>query len=219
MTETIKLEASIRTQHGTSHAKRLRKTGVVPAIIYGKNNASTSITLPTNAVNKVMSKKAFHNQLIDLVIEKKNTKVILKDYQCHPGSGKLLHLDFQITSKDEKVTMSIPLRFTDIDSCPGVKTEGGVASHLINEVEVQCLPDNIPHQLEIDASQLKLNDVLHLSDFKLPKGVTFNHEITDDHDPTVLTIHLPKGVKADDDETPEQDEESVDTDESPENKS
>ena len=210
MTETIRLEASKREHHGTSHAKRLRKTGAIPAIIYGKNQNSIPISLPSDALNKVMNKRSFHIKLIDLTIGKKNTKVILKNYQLHPGTGKLLHLDFQITSKDEKVTMSIPFHFSGIDNCPGVKTQSGIVSHLINEVEIQCLPADIPKKLDIDASQLQLNDVVHLADVKLPKSVTFNQALTEDYNPALLSIHLPKGVKAD--ETSDQEDTAEETD-------
>ncbi len=191
LTNKLTLNAEIRTDMGTGASRRLRHANKVPAIIYGVNEQPQLITLEHNAVIKALENEEFYTQILTLNIAKKSEEVVLKDLQRHVFKPKILHLDFMRIKADEEINMTIPLRFVGEIQSPGAK-QGGIASHHISEIEIRCLPANLPKYIEVDASNLELNDVIHLSEIKLPKGVKLTIITDVEHDQAVASIHLSK---------------------------
>ena len=196
MAHSFEFKVKNREKMGTRDAKRLRrKQKQVPAIIYGAKQPEEYITLSHNDVIVALSNEAVYSHILTLKFDNSKTeKVVLKDIQRDPGSQvKLLHLDFLRISAKEKLTMVVPLHFLNQETAPGVKTQGGTVSHLMNEIEISCLPYDLPEYIEVDIGQLQLNESVHISQITLPKGVTLATPIQDEtHDLPVVTIFMPK---------------------------
>ncbi len=192
MSKAIELEASLRTDLGKGASRRLRRTQKVPAIIYGGNEDSISITLELRFVVKALEKETFYSQPIDLNVNKKSESVILKAVQRHPATESPLHLDFLRIDETHSINVHIPLHYLNESICPGVKL-GGNLSRNINEVEVRCLPHQLPEFIEVDLSQLNLGQIIHLSDLSIPEGVELVQlRQGESHDLPVATVKLPK---------------------------
>lgn len=190
MTNNLKLTVEVRTDMGKGASRRLRHADKIPAVIYGAGKEPQILTLNLNEVTKALENEEFFSQIIDLNIAGKTEPVVLKDLQRHSYKAKVTHIDFMRIKASEKITMPIPLHFIGEDVAPGIK-QGGIVSHSISEVEVKCLPADLPKYIEVDMSNLELNNIIHLSDLKLPKNV----EITElaqgeGHDLPVATIHI-----------------------------
>lgn len=152
------------------------------------------IALENNKLIMALSQEAFHSQIITLKIGDKAEKVVLKDVQMHPTKPKVTHVDFFRISSTEPLTMTIPIHFIGEEDAVGVKEQGGVLSHVMTEVEVKCLPADLPEFIEMDISAMELDQILHLTDLKLPKGVeltAFAHGV-ENHDQPVVSIHPPR---------------------------
>lgn len=189
----FELEATRRNDLGKGASRRLRRSDSVPGIIYGAGEPAVSLTLDHKKTLNALSHEAFYSHILTLTVDKKAEKVILKGVQRHPSKPRLLHVDFMRIRADQKLQMHVPLHFTGDENAPGVK-EGGVISHVISDVHVSCLPADLPEYIEVDTSNLALNQTLHLSDIKLPKGVelvAFSHGV-EGHDLPVVTLHLPR---------------------------
>jgi len=171
MSEAYELTAQLREQRGTAHSRRLRHQGQVPAVVYGAGKDNVSLTLDHTTMYRSIAVEAFHSNLLNLSVGGKSEQVILRDVQMHPFKPQILHLDFQRVSATEKLHMKVPIHVLGGDVAPGVKTEGGIVSHLITEVDISCLPKDLPEFLEVDISGLELHQAVHLSDIKLPEGV------------------------------------------------
>lgn len=171
MSDTIELNAEPRSDLGKGASRRLRKTGMVPAIIYGGGADPESITLLHNEFIHELEKEAIYSQVLSLKVGKKKEEVILRDLQRHPFKNLVMHADFQRIDKNKAIQVTVPLHFVNEESCHGVKMEGGLLNHLVSEVEISCLPKDIPEYLELDVAELKLGESLHLSDISLPKGI------------------------------------------------
>ena len=171
MSDKIELHAEPRSDLGKGASRRLRKTGMVPAIIYGGGDDPESITLAHNEFIHELEKEAIYSQVLSLKVGKKKEEVILRDLQRHPFKNLVMHADFQRIDKNKAIHVTVPLHFINEDSCHGVKMEGGLLNHLAAEVEISCLPKDLPEYLELDVAELKLGESLHLSDITLPKGV------------------------------------------------
>lgn len=196
---TIKfeLDADVRENIGKGASRRLRHTDKVPGILYGAGEPAVSLTFDHNKAMNALSNEAFYSHILTLKVAGKPEKVILKDVQRHPARPRLLHLDFLRIRADQKLHMHIPLHVIGEDVAPGVVKEGGSVTHGMSDVEVVCLPADLPEFIEIDISTLGLNSVVHLSDLKLPKGVelaAFAHGI-EGHDLPVVSIHIPRIVE------------------------
>jgi len=196
MSLSFELEANVRQDMGKGASRRLRRDNKVPGIIYGGNAAPLALTLDHDKVVHSLEHEAFYSHILTIKIDGKPEKAVLKDLQRHPYKPSILHLDLQRVSEGEKLRMHVPLHFIGEDVAPGVKQGGGVVSHLINDVEVSCLPKNLPEFIEVDISGLELNETVHLSDLKLAQGV----ELVElhhgpEHDLPVVSIHLPRGAK------------------------
>jgi large subunit ribosomal protein L25 len=195
---TIKfeLEAEVRSDIGKGASRRLRHTNMVPGVVYGADQDPVSLTFNHDKVKTALANEAFYSHILTLKIGKKVEKVILKDVQRDPARPRVAHLDFLRIKADQKLHMHIPLHFIGEENAPGAK-EGGVFSHTMSDVEVSCLPANLPEFIEVDVSGMALNDVLHLTDLKLPKGVelvAFAHG-SEGHDHPVVSIHIPRIIE------------------------
>jgi large subunit ribosomal protein L25 len=194
----FELEATVRQDVGKGASRRLRHTNMVPAVIYGAGLDPVSLIINHNKVVTALANEAFYSHILTLVIDKKSEQVILKDVQRDPSHPRIHHMDFLRIRADQKLHMHIPLHFVGDEEAPGLN-EGGVVYHAMTDVEVSCLPANLPEFLEVDTSKLGMDETLHLSDIKLPEGVeltAFSHG-TEGHDLPVVSIHKPRIIEED----------------------
>jgi large subunit ribosomal protein L25 len=212
MSQEFLIEAFPRGDQGRGASRRLRREErKIPAIIYGGNKDATPIAIWHNELKKALENEAFFSHVLTVELNGKKESVILKDLQRHPYKPILTHADFQRVDKDHEIHVNVPLHFLNEDKGPVVKLQGGVISHQLNEVEVICLPQDLPEFIEIDVMDLELDQVLHLSDLKMPKGVrsaALQHG--EDHDQAVVSVHLPRGAKVDDEAEEGSEEEGED---------
>ncbi len=193
---SFELEALQRSTAGRGASRRLRQNEQLPAIVYGAGEPPVSLVLDHRKVVMALSHESFYSRILSLKIEGKSEKVILKAVQRHPIKPRVLHMDFLRVRADQKLHMHIPLHFIGEDKSPALE-EGGVFSHGMTDLEVICLPKDLPEFIEVDVSEMKLNDVIHLSNLKLPKGVeiaAFSHGV-EGHDLSVVSIHIPRVVE------------------------
>lgn len=187
----FELTAKKRTDQGTGASRRLRRAGRVPAIVYGGNEAAQAIDLDMNTILLNLRKEAFHASILVLDVEGKKESVLLRDSQMHPYRAIVLHIDFQRVDPNQKLHQKIPLHFVNEDVAPGVKLSGGLVSHAMNELDVSCLPANLPEFIEVDLKELKVGQSIHVKDLTLPKGVSVVSHGQDN--PVVVSIVAKKG--------------------------
>src|SRR4051794_15967346 len=191
----IEVTAFPRTQQGTGASRRLRGTGRVPGVIYGANHPATPIEVDHNALLRHLKLEAFHASILDMAVDSSRERVLLRDFQMHPWKPQVLHVDFQRIDPNKKIHMYVPLHFMNEEISPGVKTGGGVVTHAMNEIEIQCLPDQLPEYIEVDLKDVQLNDIIHVNDLKLPEGVEPTTKFKSDN-PPVASVHVPKVATA-----------------------
>jgi len=195
MAEEFDLIAEIREDSGKGASRRLRREGKVPAIIYGAGRPPRSLTFDHNKVLKQLESESFYSSVLNVKVGEKSQAAILKDLQRHPARNVILHMDLQRIVEDEEIRMNVPLHFIGEDVAPGVKQGGGNVSHLMTDVEVVCLPKDLPEYLEVDVSGLELDQMLHLSDIKLPSGVQVPQLAQGpEHDQAIVSIHVIKAA-------------------------
>jgi large subunit ribosomal protein L25 len=214
MSISFELAASIRKDLGKGATRRLRKQEMVPAVIYGAGKEPVSITLGHNQLMHSTDNEAFFSHILSIDVDGKKEKVIIKALQRHPAKSILMHADFMRVSMTEKLKVHVPLHFIGADEAPGAK-QGGVVTHDLVDIEIQCLPGDLPEYIEVDVSALEIGDSLHLSDIKLAKGM----EIValgqgDDHDLQVVAIQANRAAAVDDDDEEEVAEEKSEDEES-----
>jgi len=166
------LEASTRADAGKGASRRLRKQNAVPAIIYGGDKAPANISLQHHHVLHAITNESFFSSIITLKVDGKDESVIIKDLQRHPAKPRIMHADFQRISEDHALHVKIPLHFINEATSIGVKQGGGLVTHLLTELEISCLPKDLPEYIEVDVQNLGLGGSLHISDLKLPAGVS-----------------------------------------------
>ncbi len=192
---TFELQAELRQDQGKGASRRLRRTqDKIPAIIYGGGEAPAAITLDHKKVMHALENKAFYSHILTLDIAGKKQKAVLKDLQRHHFKKAIFHMDFLRVNATDHVNIHIPLRFTGAEKAPGVLA-GGIVNHPMIDVELRCLASELPEEIVVDISTLELNQSIHLSQLKLPKGTTlvaFSHGHIADHDQIVVAIHLPR---------------------------
>jgi len=171
MTKDFDLIAEQRDGAGTSHSRRLRRSGMVPAIIYGAGRENLSLTIDHNHLLKKLASASFLTSILSVKIQDKEESVLIKDIQIHPSKRQVMHLDMQRVIADQILRVNVPIHFLNGDSAPGVKLEGGTVSALMNEVEVSCLPKDLPERLEVDVATMELDELLYLSDIPLAEGI------------------------------------------------
>ena len=191
----MKVIAFPRTEQGSGASRRLRTAGQTPGIVYGGTAAPLNIALDHNALFHALKKEAFHSSILDMEIEGKAEKVLLRDFQMHAYKPLVLHIDFQRVDANQKIHMKVPLHFTNAEIAPVVKLSGGVISHVLNELDISCLPKDLPEFIEVDLSTMQAGGSLHVSDLKLPPGVVATHA---KENPTIATAAIPRGAKGDD---------------------
>ena len=194
----IEFTAFPRTLQGTGASRRLRGAGKVPGVVYGADKAAQPIELDHHALYRHLKMEAFHASILDMTYEGNKQQVLLRDVQMHPFKQLVLHVDFQRVDKARKIHMKVPLHFINAEICPGVKVGGGVVNHIMNEVDIQCLPDHLPEYIEVNLDKLELGHSLHINDIALPQGVEPISRIKKDN-PAVVTVHLPKVVAVEED--------------------
>jgi large subunit ribosomal protein L25 len=172
MAEKFDLIAEIREDEGKGASRRLRREGKVPAIIYGAGRPPRALTFDHNRVIQQLENEKFYSSVLNIKVGDKSQAAILKDVQRHPSRPFVMHMDFQRIVADQEIRMNVPIHFVGEDVAPGVKRGGGKISHLRNEVEIVCLPKYLPEYLDLDVSELELDEYLYLTDIKLPEGVT-----------------------------------------------
>ena len=187
----IEVNATSRKAQGTGASRRLRKAGRVPGIIYGSSDP-VLIELDQNDTFYALQNEAFHASILTLSLDGKKEPVLLRDFQMHPFRQQVLHVDFQRVAKDKKIHIRVPLHFINAEIAPGVKLGGGIISHVLNELEIACLPADLPEFIEVDLANLDLGHSIHVSDVKLPKGVEIagHHHAGD----AVATVQVPRGA-------------------------
>jgi large subunit ribosomal protein L25 len=185
MSEVFEVAAVPRSDTGKGASRRLRRDGLVPGIVYGGNAEPEMISVQHSELERQLYQEAFYSSLLDLTLAGKTTQVVLKDLQRHPAKPFLLHVDFLRVSRDEKLRLTIPIHFVNEETCPGVKM-GGTVSHNVTEIEVSCLPGDLPEYLTVDMAQMEVGDVVHVSELQLPDKVELTHSL--DLDTPVVSI-------------------------------
>jgi large subunit ribosomal protein L25 len=193
MSTKLELHAQTREDVGKGASRRLRRQGErIPGILYGGGADPVKLTLENRELSKAMMNEAFFSQILDLSVDGKSEQVILRDLQRNPSNDKVMHIDLLRIRADRVLQVSVPLHFINEDRCVGVRLEGGSISHLLNEVEITCLPADLPEYIEVYMAELKLGEIIHLSDLAMPDGVNI---VALDHgdDRPVVTVVAPRG--------------------------
>ena len=202
MSQEFLIEAFPRDDQGKGASRRLRREErKIPAIIYGGGKEATPVAIWHNELKKALENEAFFSHVLTIDLGGKKESVILKDLQRHPYKLLLTHADFLRVDKDHEIHVNVPVHFLNEETAPAVKLHGGIVSHHITEVEVVCLPQNLPEYIELDLNAIDMDQVIHLSDLQLPKDVRIAAlEQGEDHDQPVASVHKPRGAKVDDED-------------------
>ncbi len=193
MSTKFTLTAQARANKGTGASRRLRRLGKIPAVLYGAGKEPMMLEIEHDPVAHQIKNEAFFTSILTIKVGAETDQAILRDIQMHPYKPRIQHLDLQRISATEKLHISVPLHFQGSDIAPGVKQQGGVVSHLLTEVDINCLPHQLPEFLEVDLSNLSLGQSVHLSDIKLPEGVTVT-SLAHGNDLAVATISIVRAV-------------------------
>ncbi len=191
----ITVKASVRSVQGTGASRRLRRTDKVPGIVYGGGRDATNIELDHNNLFHQLKKETFHASILDMDIDGKMQQVLLRDVQMHPFKANVLHVDFQRVAADRKIHMKVPLHFINGDIAPGVKLSGGIVSHILNELDIACLPKDLPEFIEVDLKDLSSGHSIHIADVKMPQGVE-SVALHRNENQSIATIIIPRAVVA-----------------------
>jgi large subunit ribosomal protein L25 len=189
----MKLEvvAFPREKQGTGASRRLRTSGRVPGVIYGADKPAQAIEVDQNALLRHLKLEAFHSSILDMTVSGAKERVLLRDFQLHPWKPIALHVDFQRIDPNKKIHMRVPLHFMNQEIAPGVKLGGGVMQHVMNDIEVQCLPDALPEFIEVDLKELELGQAVHVQDLNLPAGVEISAKLRQDN-AAVVILQVPR---------------------------
>jgi large subunit ribosomal protein L25 len=194
MAQQIELNAEPRTDVGKGASRRLRRSaGRVPGVIYGGDEPAQPLTLAALELARAMQQERFLSQIISVSAGGKTQQAVVRDVHRHPSTEKVLHIDFLRVHADREIEVRIPIHFLNEEKCVGVRLEGGLLSHNLIEVEVTCLPANLPQYIDVDVAELHLGDALHLSDLKLPEGVRIASLAQgEDYDLQVASVYTPR---------------------------
>jgi large subunit ribosomal protein L25 len=191
----IEISARKREAQGTGASRRLRHMGMVPGILYGGTQQPVKLELDHQALILNLRNERFHASILTLDVGGAKEQVLLRSVNMHPFKMQVQHVDFQRVSKDKKIHMKVPLHFANAEKSPGVKEQGGVVSHVLNELAVVCLPDDLPEFIEVDLSGLAIGNSIHARQLTLPKGVELSLHKAED--PVVATVVVPQLIKED----------------------
>ena len=193
----IEIKAEPRSLQGTGASRRLRRESKVPGILYGAGKDAQPIQLDHKDLFFKLKMEAFHASILDMEIGSEKAQVLLRDYQMHPFKQMILHADFQRVAADRKIHMKVPLHFKNGDIAPGVKVAGGAVQHIVNDLDITCLPKDLPEFIEVDLSELQAGHSIHVSAMKLPAGVE-STKLNKGDDITVATIVMTRAMSAED---------------------
>jgi large subunit ribosomal protein L25 len=185
----IEISATQRKAQGTGASRRLRRSGRVPGIVYGGEQGALNIELDHKELYRNLTNEKFHASILTLKLEAGAEQVLLRAFNMHPFKAQVQHVDFQRVSKDKKIHMKVPLHFVNAEKSQGVKDQAGVVSHVLNELDITCLPDDLPEFIEVDLIDLSVGKSVHARDLVLPKGV--ESTLHKDENPVVATCILP----------------------------
>src|SRR4051794_39868798 len=185
----IEVVAQPRKLQGTGASRRLRREGKVPGIVYGGSQAAVTIELDHNALFHHLRNEKFHASILTLKMDGATEQVLLRAVNMHPFKLQVQHIDFQRVSKDKKIHMKVPLHFVNAEKSPGVKEQGGVVNHVLNELDIVCFPDDLPEFVEVDLGNLAVGHSLHVRDMALPKGVEL--ALNKNENPVIATVVVP----------------------------
>jgi len=196
--ENFEINAKVRTDIGKGASRRMRHAGVIPAIIYGAGKDPVSLSLSHNEITNSLNNESFYSHILTVNLDGKSEKAVLKDLQRHPYKPSILHLDLQRVSDTEKLSLRVPLHFINEENCVGVKQDGGKISHQMTEVEISCLPKDLPEFIEVDLGNVKTGEIVHLSSLTIPENVDL---VSLAHgDLPVASVNLPRGVQEEEEE-------------------
>jgi large subunit ribosomal protein L25 len=198
MANTI-VKANARSMQGTGASRRLRRDGKVPAVLYGGHKDARMIEVDHKDTLMNLKHEAFHSSILDMDIDGEKEKVLLRDVQMHPWKSQILHIDFQRVSAKEKIHMKVPLHFINEEIAPGVKLGGGLINHIATDIEITCLPADLPEYIEVDLGSLELGQSIHMSQIKFPSGVESVQLARGGEDLGVVAIQTPRGGASADD--------------------
>jgi large subunit ribosomal protein L25 len=185
----IEISATQRKVQGTGASRRLRRSGRVPGIVYGGEQGALNIELDHKELYRNLTNEKFHASILTLKLDSGVEQVLLRAFNMHPFKAQVQHVDFQRVSKDKKIHMKVPLHFVNAEKSQGVKDQAGVVSHVLNELDITCLPDDLPEFIEVDLANLSVGKSVHARDLVLPKGV--ESTLHKDENPVVATCILP----------------------------
>ena len=206
MSNEIILNADLRVRTGTNKTREIRREdSMVPAIIYGNEEESKNIKLKLNELTKASENELFYTQILKILLEGNEEKVVLKELQREPVKGKFLHADFQRVSRKTKLKVLVPFRFNGEEECEGVKTDGGVLAKAISEIEIACLAGDIPEAIEVDITNLMLNEAIRLSDITLPEGAEIPG-FDEENDQMIVSVNPPRAEEEEPEIIPEGEE-------------
>ena len=186
----IEISARKREGQGTGASRRLRRTGRVPGIVYGGEQGPVNIELDHKDLFLNLRNEKFHASILSLELGGAKQQVLLRSVSMHPFKAQVQHVDFQRVSKDRKIHMKVPLHFVNAESSPGVKEQGGVVNHVLNELDITCFPDDLPEYVQVDLGGLSVGNSIHVRDLSLPKGV--EAVLHKDDNPAVATVVVPQ---------------------------
>jgi len=189
---SIEFTAFARSTEGRGASRRMRKSGKAPGIVYGGKGEPTPIELDHNALIHALRNETFHASILTMKLDGGTTKVLLRDVQMHPFKNEVMHVDFQRIDENRKIHMKVPLHFINAEVSPAVKVSGAIVSHVMTELDINCLPKDLPEFIEVDLAELDTGHSLHVSALKLPDGVTIVS--TGKVDPVVATAVVPKAI-------------------------
>jgi len=215
MSDSYTLNAEVRKDMGKGASRRLRHEGNIPAVIYGAGKPSVALTIKHDDLFHALENEAFYSSIVTLKVGKKKEKAILKDLQRHPWKNLLSHADFLRVKMDEEITTTVPLHFINVDACEGVKMQGGQLTHLMSDVEITCLPADLPEFIDVDVEKLELGETIHLSKIITPDGVeisALSGPDAEDHDQGVVAV-IKKKAEIEETEESEDVAEGEDSDE------
>src|SRR4051812_8865907 len=196
----IEISARKREAQGTGASRRLRRMGRVPGIVYGGDKGPINIELEHQDLFLNLRNEKFHASILTLALDGSKEQVLLRAVNMHPFRMQVQHIDFQRISKDKKIHMKVPLHFVNAEKSPGVKEQGGVVNHVLNELDVVCFPDDLPEFVEVDLGALAVGHSLHVRDLPLPKGVELS--LHKNENPVIATVVVPALVAADEEAVP-----------------
>ena len=191
----IEVNAQKRTKQGTGASRRLRREGKTPGIVYGGNQPAVVIELDHNALYHQLRQEAFHASVLTLNLEGAKEQVLLRAVNMHPFRVEVQHIDFQRVQADVQIQMKVPLHFINAEISPGVKLSGGIVSHVMSDLQIRCLPADLPEFIEVDLKDLALGSTVHVKDLQLPKGV--EAVLHGNDNPSVAVVQIPRALVAD----------------------